>query len=112
MASHSIKFPIYLPKITLRNYAKRLSSKSLPRKSKYPYYVQCDDGSQLKIPKDHDLCIQKMHEQFVAVLGPDGKPLNQIPDLPAKDHAAELRQEALFKESPPEKQISLLRPMR
>ncbi|KAK1746791.1 hypothetical protein QTG54_002135, partial [Skeletonema marinoi] len=69
---------------------------------KYPYYVQCDDGSQLKIPKDHDLCIQKMHEQFVAVLGPDGKPLNQIPDLPAKDPAAELRQEALFKESPPE----------
>jgi hypothetical protein len=69
---------------------------------KYPYYVQCDDGSQLKAPKDHDICIQKMHEQFVAVLGPDGKPLTPIPDLPAKDPATELRQEALFKESPPE----------
>eukprot|EP00984_Skeletonema_dohrnii_P029909 scaffold20880_cov106-Skeletonema_dohrnii-CCMP3373.AAC.2 len=69
---------------------------------KYPYYILCDDGSGLKAPKDTDICIQKIHEQFVAILGPDGKPFNQIPDLPAKDPAVELRQEALFKESPPE----------
>jgi len=69
---------------------------------KCPYYILCDDGSGLKAPKDTDIFIQKIHEQFVAILGPDGKPFNQIPDLPAKDPAAELRQEALFKESPPE----------
>jgi len=70
--------------------------------SKYPYIVQCDDGSRLKAPKDSDLFIQKIPEEYLVLVGPDGKPLNPIPDPPAKDPAAELPQEALFKESPPE----------
>lgn len=71
-------------------------------KGKYPYSISCDDGKLLHAPKDDDLCIQKIHGQCVAVIGPDGMPLNPIPDTPAKDPAAELRQENLFKESPPE----------
>ena len=69
---------------------------------KYPYYVLCDDGSQLKAPEDNDLCIQKLPDEYLVIFGPDGKPVTPIPDPPVKDPAAELRQEALFKESPPE----------
>ncbi len=70
---------------------------------KYPYFILCDEGSQLKAPKDSDLYIQKLPEEFLVLFGPDGKPLYPIPsDPPAKDPAVELRREALFKESPPE----------
>ena len=75
---------------------------------KYPYSIHCDDNSLLHAPKDSDLCIQKIHEQCVAVLGPNGMGmLTPTPDPPAKDPAAELRQENLFKESPPEEDCPL-----
>ncbi len=69
---------------------------------KYPYHIICDDGSYLTAPKDNDLYIQKIHEQCVALLGPDGMPLNPLPVLTPKGPVEELRQETLFKESPPE----------
>lgn len=74
---------------------------------KYPYQILCDDGSILKAPKDHDVCIQKIHTQCVVIMGPDGTPLNPLPVLPPKDPLAELRQENLFKESPPEEDCPL-----
>jgi len=70
---------------------------------KYPYVIQCDDGEQVRAPEDTDIFIQKIPEECLYLAGADGKPLTPITaHNPVKDPAAELRQEALFKESPPE----------
>eukprot|EP00984_Skeletonema_dohrnii_P027157 scaffold16617_cov136-Skeletonema_dohrnii-CCMP3373.AAC.2 len=70
---------------------------------KNPYAIQCDNGEQLRAPEDTDIFIQKIPEECFYLAGADGKPLTPITaHNPAKDPAAELRQEALFKESPPE----------
>ena len=74
---------------------------------KYPYQIICDDGSLLKAPKDHDTFVQKIHTQCVVIMGPDGTLLNPLPVSPPKDPVAELREENLFKESPPEEDCPL-----
>ena len=70
---------------------------------KDPYQILCDDGEYLRAPEDTAIYIQKIPEECLVLAGADGKPLTPITaHKPAKDPAAELRQEALFKESPPE----------
>ena len=70
----------------------------------YPYSIMCDDGSLMHAPEDSDIYIQKLDDEAFVLCDKDGKPLTPVPvpRSPAEVRAAELRNEALFKEAPPE----------
>ena len=70
----------------------------------YPYSIMCDDGSLMHAPEDSDIYIQKLDDEALVLCNKDGKPLTPlpVPRSPAEVRAAELRNEALFREAPPE----------
>ena len=77
---------------------------ALYNEKNFPYSIMCDDGTLLNAPEDSDIVIQKLDDEAFVLCNKDGKPLTPLPVSRSPDEvrAAELRNEALFKEAPPE----------